>query len=121
MREKQRVEAYLKRRLEGGGKWRTASSVLLSYHLHVASNITSEDPGGRGIVIVEIKNNWRLALKIPAANKTSLVSNTKFHLAYFARRTHLLLMRHKQNLSCFPKFMRKLLANSLSLKKTLIL
>lgn len=114
MREKQRVEAYLKRGQEGGGKWRTASSVLLSYHLHVATNITSGDPGGRGIVIVEIKN-WRLALKIPTANKTSLVSNTKLHLAYFARRIHLLLMRHKQNLSCFPKFMRKLLTNSLSL------
>ena len=86
-RRKQLEKAHLKSGLEGGGKRRTASSVPLTARLHLASGGAYGSTDGRGIVLVKIKNQWRVALKIPEANKTSTVSRTKLNLAYFARRT----------------------------------
>ena len=80
-----------------------------------------------------LKNKWRPALKISWADQTSLVIQTKLHLAYFARLTwpgsFLVLAsgNHKQNVNCFtrliwgnhwrsPYNLRKLFDNPVTVK-----
>ena len=60
-------------------------------------------------LLLKIKNKWRPALKIPWADKTYLVIQTKINLAYFVKLTWpgsflaYVSGNHKQNLNCFPR------------------
>lgn len=57
----------------------------------------------------EVENKWRPALKIPWADKNSLITQTKINLAYFVKltwpRSFLAYVsgNHKQKLELFPK------------------